>query len=94
MTNQEKVLIISEEKDISTFKVISYLIKNNTKFVRLNENDTIEEVVVDLKKNMSFSIRKKSQTIQSNSITTVWLRRGQIRFAKGEMLSDEKLIME
>lgn len=92
MTQYEKVLIVSEEKDISTLKVLSYMIKNNTEFVRINANDKIEELFLPLSNDMAFSI--KSQTIDLKSIKAIWLRRGQIRFAKGQMLSDEKLITE
>ncbi|MBK7093802.1 MAG: hypothetical protein IPH57_01555 [Saprospiraceae bacterium] len=92
MTHYEKVLIVSEEKDISTLKVISYIIKNNIEFVRINTDDKIEELFLSLGNDMVFSI--KSQTIDLKSIKAIWLRRGQIRFAKGKMLSDEKLITE
>jgi len=92
MTHFPKALIVSEENDISTLKVISYMIKNNTEFVRINDNDKIGELFLFLSNDMVFEI--KSQTIDLKSIKAIWLRRGQIRFAKGQMLSDEKLITE
>lgn len=80
------VIIISEENDFSTDEVIEWLLSFGNIVYRLNVEDTIKLIGIDLQKEeISLSTTNHGDiTISSKLIKSVWYRRGDlsIRYSK------------
>ena len=75
-------LISSSEKDYSTNKVIDYLKINNFKYLVINENNKIENLVVDYdnsKTNIKFEVNNKEYFLIN--FKSYWYRKSGLKFA-------------
>jgi hypothetical protein len=76
------LLILSDEKDISTIHIIEWLLHWNMPFFRINREDRVEVQKVllgdDGEANVTL-IKNQKDCINLNEIKAYWYRRGQIR---------------
>ncbi len=70
------VLILSKNQEITTNEVIKWLIFMKKKFIRVNENEFFEIKVI----NKKIFLESDSNSFFLDDITSVWHRRGGIRF--------------
>ncbi|KGE12742.1 grasp-with-spasm system ATP-grasp peptide maturase [Sphingobacterium deserti] len=76
-----KVLIISQNFDVTTDLVIKWLIRFNIKFLRLNLGDVVTVKRMEIRnEGFDFVIDKNGVEINSNEILSVWYRKGNIFF--------------
>jgi ATP-GRASP peptide maturase of grasp-with-spasm system len=74
------ILIVSEEQDISTFKVCDWLERTNKPYTIVNENSTI--IVEKVEINQSYfdiTLSIDADCFKLNDIETIWFRRGGVR---------------
>jgi hypothetical protein len=69
------ILIISEERDISTDLVIEYIIKKGKDFFRINFEDTVRLQMSGI---AAISLEKEGKTLVLDKINSVWLRRARL----------------
>ena len=77
------ICIISEEYDMSTYKVIRWLLHNQTPFLRINEDNKIrlrEVIVENNETQIRFDVFSSNWhflfTVDSSKISSYWYRRG------------------
>lgn len=71
------ILIISDESDYSTSKVIHWLHFLGKEFIRLNENSVL---IIDSLTDSGFSFLYENKKIDICDISSVWYRRGNLNF--------------
>jgi ATP-GRASP peptide maturase of grasp-with-spasm system len=74
------ILIISNELDRSTDNVINWVNYFGYKFIRLNSNDTIINIEIEINNKISFKLETQNQTIKSEDIKAVWYRKNGLIF--------------
>ncbi len=71
------ILILSENKCQSTNDVIEYLRQLGANYIRINDNEKVKLIMVELTNNSKrFVINYNGKDICSDSIGSVWIRRG------------------
>ncbi|MEI7596745.1 MAG: hypothetical protein WCK02_13425, partial [Bacteroidota bacterium] len=71
------ILIFTDKNDISTDKVLDWIIKCDRKFIRVNTEDTIDFFdSIDMSKGEKIIINYKKNKIDIDDISCVWYRRG------------------
>ncbi len=83
MEQDKKVLVISQKDEQSTDKVLQYLLYNRVKFVRINEDDVVQNTSVVFDDKDGFRLSINNLSITDDCISSVWYRRGKINFLKG-----------
>lgn len=86
------ILILSEDLDVSTTKVIDWLKKHKVSFVRINGENKISEFAYNLSE-FSFCIGNKK--VYSKNIKSFWYRRGELNIfidnaVKSKLLKEVK----
>lgn len=84
------IYIITENSDISTNKVISYLIGSGKEFIRLNTNASINLSFSIIDNNISFQLNNKVL----NKKDTFWIRRGHFNFIPNLSIQIDKQIRD
>jgi ATP-GRASP peptide maturase of grasp-with-spasm system len=79
LINKIMVLIFSQQNDISTDLVIEWLLKENVPFYRINQEYIDVEIKISQEKT-TCNIIHNSNKIDLDLVTSVWYRRGCIRF--------------
>jgi ATP-GRASP peptide maturase of grasp-with-spasm system len=69
------ILILSEEKDISTNHIIDWIRRNNVTFLRVNQEDEVKMVNFNLNE---FTLLINKKKIISHEIIAFWYRRGEL----------------
>jgi len=73
------ILIITEEKDISTIDVLNWLNYFNKKFVIINENSTVKLVSYTITdEEVDFKLSIDNKIVKLSDITAHWHRKAQI----------------
>ncbi|MCD0456259.1 grasp-with-spasm system ATP-grasp peptide maturase [Chryseobacterium sp. LC2016-27] len=85
------ILIFSTEKDHTTNEVIKWLVVKKKKFIRVHDSEIFEISVV----NKSFFLKSSRNFFNVDDITSVWFRRGGLKFCRNNYPIDSiSLIME
>ena len=98
------VLIVTDKYDISTSRVIEYLIHFNVNFIRLNKQDEFElldGIISDSK--IDFKFRVNDTTFKYSELSFYWYRRGGLKpflntnnplinFIKVDRVEEEKML--
>ena len=74
------ILILSEEKDVTTDYVCNWFNHYNAEYIRLNKEvdiDIINDIMINNDKT-EIIFKKGNQIISTNNIDIIWFRRGQI----------------
>ncbi len=70
------VLIISEGRDISTHRVIDWLLYYDVKYAVINKEEKIDSIVIGIGEGFSFNIVVKNKVLFFKDLKAVWYRRG------------------
>lgn len=73
ITSSNVILIFSINNDYSTSAVISWLIRLNKPFIRINEDTLVELLWLNA---LDFAIMVNGETVVGSQITKLWYRRG------------------
>ncbi len=74
------ILICTDELDLSTDVVIDWLNYFDYKFIRLNSNDLIINVEIEISNDLSFILETRNKIIKSQEISAIWYRKNNITF--------------
>lgn len=75
------ILILSEELDKTTDKVIDWLSFKQEKFIRINKEDNVNLLSIIINNNLtSIVLEIKGQRLDLNDISVVWYRRNGLHF--------------
>jgi ATP-GRASP peptide maturase of grasp-with-spasm system len=85
------VLIISTDFDQNTTTVINWLIFSKIPFIRINENDYLEDILF---RDDDIIIKIKGEDIYVNKINSCWYRRGGLYFSNTNFVITDTLISQ
>lgn len=72
------VVIVSFSYDLSTSRVIEWLLHKKVPFIRINEDDVLNIISIDLEQK-EFVFECKGKLISSREVTSYWFRKGWLR---------------
>ncbi len=72
------IVICSEGKDRSTSDVIKWLIYRNVDFIRINKEDSIDNITLELSDSHTLEVLYKGKKLTKKSF--YWYRRGLFQF--------------
>lgn len=87
------VIILSEANDYSTLEVISWLKFYNVDFVRINSDERIQLLKIDLQ-NDTFLISVNDKIIDLLTVDMIWHRRGTLTFLNDTNIEELSLLQK